>query len=277
MRFSVLGPLTVTGASVAGMQRLLLAVLLSRAGTPVPDAFLLRALWGEEEASAGTLRWHVHRLRRLLGEPALLRRTDAGYLVDAGVDELDAAKFAVLYRAALDARAATATARAAGLFTAALGLWRGDAYGDLATVPALRAVAARLEEQRMRALECLNQIDLARGRPEPVVARLRELAPSLPPREQLWRQLMLAECAAGRPVDALAAFAMACERFREELGADPSPSLRDLHRGILCAAPMATTAVPPAHPDLSALLGTYPRERSRRLRWTGGERPVTNG
>jgi hypothetical protein len=56
-----------------------------------------------------------------------------------------------------------------------------------------------------------------------------------PFRESLVAQLMLAQYRAGRPADALATYDVLRRRLREELGADPDRTLRDLHATILSA------------------------------------------
>lgn len=99
MNFGILGPLTVwregerldLGTPKA---RVLLAVLLCHAGTPVPEDQLIGALWGRSsEERRKNVQTYVHRLRRRLGDPARVVRQGPGYLVSLVRDELDAARF----------------------------------------------------------------------------------------------------------------------------------------------------------------------------------------
>lgn len=101
MDFGVLGPLTVRRAGVplelgTPKGRLLLAVLLCRLGRAVSDDALAEAIWGESppKSAAKNVQTYVHRLRQRLGDPGPIVREGAGYLLLAGRDELDAARFA---------------------------------------------------------------------------------------------------------------------------------------------------------------------------------------
>ena len=240
MRFAVLGTVTVVDDGVrvpvaSPKQRVLLSVLLSRPGAPVCDDVLIDALWGENAPATArdTLRWHAHHLRRLLGDPDRLARASGGYALRVEPGELDADVFASRYREGVAARRDGDETRAAELLASALELWRGDAYGDLADARALRTSAAGLEELRLSAIEALNAAELALGRHHAVATRLSWLPASGPLRESLWAQLLIATYRSGRTTDALAAYATARARCRDELGADPSPELRELHRLIL--------------------------------------------
>ncbi|MFI6025494.1 AfsR/SARP family transcriptional regulator [Amycolatopsis magusensis] len=101
MRFGILGPLAVWREDEHQLDlgtpkaRVLVAVLLSRAGHPVSEDQLAVALWGDTPPKSATknVQTYVHRLRRQLGDPARVVRQGAGYLVPVDRDELDAATF----------------------------------------------------------------------------------------------------------------------------------------------------------------------------------------
>ena len=63
-------------------------------------------------------------------------------------------------------------AAAATVLREALALWRGPALADVADAPFARAEAARLEEERLAALEERLEADLALGRHAELVAEL---------------------------------------------------------------------------------------------------------
>lgn len=95
---------------------------------------------------------YAARLRRVLGADRL-RGVAPGYVLDlAGVD-VDAARFEALLAGArdtLDRDPADGLQR----IDAALALWRGAPYGELADeVPTLRVESTRLDELRLVALE----------------------------------------------------------------------------------------------------------------------------
>jgi DNA-binding SARP family transcriptional activator len=73
----------------------------------------------------------------------------------------------------------------------------------------------------------------------------RDLLDSDPWRESVWATLMVALYRAGRPNDALSAFADARRRLRNELGLDPGPSLRSLEMMVLTHDQALTAAAPP--------------------------------
>ena len=113
----------------------------------------------------------------------------------------------------------------------ALGLWRGPALADL---PHKAAVATRLEDLRLDAVEDL--VDAELSLPEGTsVAELRRLSAEHPLRERLRGQLMRALHAAGRQAEALAEYEQVRRLLADELGADPSPELAAVHVAILRA------------------------------------------
>ena len=132
----------------------------------------------------------------------------------------------------------------------ALALWRGEPLGDLASLPFAAAGIARLEEQRLEALELRIDADLAEGRH----AELAPLTQAHPWRERLHAQLMLALYRAGRQADALEAYRRARGVLVDELGIEPGPELAALHQEILAqdpalAAPAAADTALPALPN----------------------------
>ena len=147
--------------------------------------------------------------------------------------ELDAERFEGLVE---DARRALADGRpedASTILGEALGLWRGPALAELALEPFASAEIARLEEQRLTALELRVDADLAAGRHAELVGELRRLVSEHPTRERLAGQLMLALYRCGRQSEALEAYAAARRVLVDEMGIEPGPQLRDLHAAIL--------------------------------------------
>ena len=143
---------------------------------------------------------------------------------------LDLDRFAAL-RA--EAQAAGDEERRSELLREALELWRGHA----ARRPLHRAVrgeaVARLEEQRLEALEQRIDADLALGRHASLVPELETLVAEQPYRERLRAQLMLALYRSGRQADALDAYRTARRTLDDEPGLEPGPELRELEAAIL--------------------------------------------
>jgi DNA-binding SARP family transcriptional activator len=175
VEFRVLGPLVVrTGEGEVPLrsakQRILLAMLLRHANTPVSQHRLIEALWEVPPASAQeNVRLYVHQLKRALG--GRISRTPVGYELTVEPGELDATRFDQLLEDGEQALADGNPAKAADLLAEALGKWRGPAYPDLPD-----QFAARLDEARLRAAEARVTAELALGRHAEVVGDLQELA-----------------------------------------------------------------------------------------------------
>ena len=92
---------------------------------------------------------------------------------------------------------------------------------------------APLEELRLATLEDLFDARLATGHHSGLVADLEQLVEANPLRERLRAQLMLALYRSGRQADALEMYQRGRRRLVDELGLEPSESLRKLEARIL--------------------------------------------
>jgi predicted ATPase/DNA-binding SARP family transcriptional activator len=240
MRFRVLGPVGVdTGDGVervpGGVQgRALLAALLLRPGALVSVHELAEAVWGERLPADVDNAVHVavRRLRRALG-PAGDRLVTGprGYRLDLGGEPTDAELFEDGCRAAR-ARMGTDPAGAVVLFDHALARWRGPAFGEFAESFA-RPAAVHLEEERRIAGEDRVEALLRAGSLEEAAASSAQLVAAHPLADRPVLLLLRSMAAAGRTAEALEAYQRHLRVLRDELGLDPSPQLRDLHRSIL--------------------------------------------
>ena len=243
MEFGVLGPLEVTAGGrslgLAGARtRAVLALLLVHANQVVSSDRLIEELWPGQPAGKATdsLQVRLSELRKALrsaGEADRLATRPPGYLLRVAPAELDALRFEQL---AADGDAALAdgdAATAAQRLDQALALWRGPALADFDTVPSARAEAARLEEERLAALESRAEALLACGRHRDLIAELETLTAAHPLRERFWYQRMLALYRAGRQADALRAYRELRDILVAELAIEPGPELRELHARIL--------------------------------------------
>jgi predicted ATPase/DNA-binding SARP family transcriptional activator len=201
--------------------RTLLARLVLGAGRPVSGAELIDAVWGARppRGAMNALQTLVSRLRRTLPD-LQLAHSAAGYQL-VGVDA-DVTTFERLAAGGRASRDAGDLAAARDRFTEALRLWRGDPQVDLPE-------ATRLTELRLRTVEDLA--DLTSGVED--IAELADLVAAHPLRERLAATYMRALVAAGRPAQALAVYEDLRRTLATELGADPSPEVRDLHTAIL--------------------------------------------
>ena len=140
---------------------------------------------------------YVSQLRKALGRDLIVTQPP-GYLIRVSDGELDLHRFERLVATAR----AEEPAQAARLLREALALWRGAPLAELGDSFA-RAERARLEEQRLAALEQRIEAELALGRHAELVPELEGLVREHPLRERLRGQLMLALYRCGRQADAL--------------------------------------------------------------------------
>lgn len=230
-------------------QRCVLVALLVEVNRVVSVDQLVDRVWGERTPHRvrGTLYSYLSRLRKALtgtGEVCIARQS-GGYRLAVDESAVDVHRFR---RLVADARSAD-DEHALVLYEQALGLWRGNAFGELDT-PWLASVRAALEQERSAA--AMDHVDVAlrcarHGRLLPV---LSALASENPLDERVAGQLMLALYRSGRRAEALNHYQRIRIRLVEELGTDPSPPLQRLHHQILIAAPALTkvTTTAGGHP-----------------------------
>ncbi|MGN9782944.1 AfsR/SARP family transcriptional regulator [Nonomuraea sp. ZG12] len=249
MTFAVLGPLEVRRdgevVEIAGQRlRTLLGLLVLDAGRIVPVERLIAGIWDDQVPSGvgNALQALISRLRSALGKNharGLVVGEPAGYRLVAGPDQVDVRRFTLLARAGQEALAAGDASTAAATLREALALWRGPVLAGLAG-EVIAADVARLESRRLSVAEDRIEAELRLGRPAGLIDELSGLLAAHPLRERLHGQRMRALYGAGRRVEALAAYETARRTFRDELGADPSPALAELHLTMLRGAPPTT-------------------------------------
>lgn len=236
-RVAVLGPVTVAAADgipreVPGTTaRALLASLVLSAGRSCSIDALAADVWGDEQPTnpRGALQTIVSRLRSTAG-PDLIRSDGIGYSLGwPGSCDLEMAR-------RLDAEASRLPegdpARLA-LLDDALALWRGDAGADFDRSPVAADLADAASELRGRLQAARSRSLIARGRAGEAVPPLTLLAAAAPYDEDVHVQLMTALAEAGRPQEALAAFAALRTRLRDDLGASPGDAATELNAHIL--------------------------------------------
>ncbi len=244
IRIRLLGPVEVAADGAPGggtKQRLVLTLLALRTGEVVPTDTLVELLWPHDRPAdpERSLQVHVSNLRQTLqgaGVDASIEHRGHGYVLRVDPAVVDARRFEELVEAGVEL-APDEPDRARPVLEEALGLWGGEPFGGLADHQTLRGEATRLRELRLRALEARVDADLATGRHQDVVGELGRLTAQHPLREGLWRRLMVALYRCGRQGEALEAYDRARRTLAEELGVDPSPSLRELHGRILQQSP----------------------------------------
>jgi DNA-binding SARP family transcriptional activator len=246
--FFVLGPLECESAerpvNISGtLQRTLLATLLAAEGNPVSVEDLMAELWKDAPPPhrENALQAHVSRLRRQLeavadDRPARLIVQHSGYCLQTDDDAVDAKVFMrelgiVRSIGFIDPRAAADKLRGA------LALWRGSPFGMVIQGPLCRTVGQRYEAARLLALETLFDLELRGERHADIIPMLSELVESHSLNERFCEQLMIALYRSGQQAQALNTYGRMRDRLADELGVEPSVTLRNLFNAILVHHP----------------------------------------
>lgn len=259
VEIKVLGPLEVSiaGRSIvpsASKPSQLLAMLALNAGHVVTVAALMEEIWDHSPPRSGlpTLQTYILHLRRKLqgalvdnGERTskdilITRRT--GYLLDVQPQDVDAVKYDQLSTAGRRAVNDGDYLTASRMLGEALSLWRGPALADVPTGPQLEIEAMRLEENRLSDLNLRIDADLRLGRHHQILGELATLCARHPMLENFCGQFMLALYRSGRQYQALDVYLRLRAALVDQLGLDPAPRLRQLHRAILAGDPVLDDA-----------------------------------
>ena len=241
VQVDVLGPLRVRAddreIDLGGPRnRALVARLALAQGRPVSASSLIDDLWGLDvpDDPKGALQSVVSRTRRRLPEGSL-DSSAAGYVLRGATVDADELERLV----------------AAGRTDEAVALWRGEPLADLAELSFATAAAGRLQELYLTAIEASLE---SRVRTDPtVIGELADLTASHPYRDGFWLLRLTALVCHGRANEALAAYERLRSMLADDLGADPSPALQDLHLSILRGEQRTSHA----HPSLPAGLTSF--------------------
>ena len=229
----------------------LLRLLALRRGTLVPKDVIAEILWPRRPPAdpRGNIEVLVSRIRRALGDPALIRTGPGGYSLTAGrkcwVDTEAFLTAARGGRKLLADRPAQALAR----FRDALELWVGeplaeDTYADWAQQDRQALSLAFLD-----ALEGAAAAALACGDPAAATAWAGQATAREPLRETSAMLAVRALDAGGDQAGALAAFGAFRDRLAREAGLDPSPEALELRQRILREQPPP----PPGQPGVTTM------------------------
>lgn len=260
----VLGPLRVRRGGqpvrLGPQQVALVSVLVIELGRAVPATRLVDLLWGDPAPAGGmaTLRSHVANLRRVL-EPGSGRdhqvlvtvgTSNTAYQLRLAPERVDAYRFEQLVhegqRLDRSGDAAAGTAR----LRAALDLWRGPAFADVADRPFAVPQVARLTELRRVARRAYAEAMFALGRHGDVVGELAD-AVAADPFDEAQRRLLALALYREQRVNEAAEVCREGVALLRGRGID-APGLAELHRAILrreeipgAARPAAPSATAP--------------------------------
>ncbi|WP_262286669.1 BTAD domain-containing putative transcriptional regulator [Micromonospora sp. MA102] len=243
LSFAVLGPVRGwRGRSELDLgtrqQRLILALLLVRAGGAVSVAELVDLLWESDPppSAVNVVHRHVGALRRRF-EPGLptraagsvLIRDGAGYRLLIEEDSLDLLRF----RRLVDRAGGSSGAAGVELYREALALWRDRCAANLRAGGRTQPEFVAVDGEWFAAVRAATDAALRAGRVPAVLPAIRLAADREPLDEGLQARLLLALAADGRRAEALAAYADIEHRLADELGIRPGADLRAARDSLL--------------------------------------------
>ena len=213
-------------------QRSILALLIAHRGHIVSADRIVDEIYGEDAAAGArrSVQTIISMLRRDLGD--VIVGTGDGYRFDAPRASVDAYRFEDGVATGLGLLADNPS-QASSLLDEALGMWRGDPYGDVDARGVLDPEITRLTQLRVAAFEARVEADLACGRHREVLPDIEALVAEHPLRQHLWGSLMLALYRTGRQPEALSTYQRVRTILGEQLGLEPSTELRTLEEQIL--------------------------------------------
>ncbi|MEV4830688.1 BTAD domain-containing putative transcriptional regulator [Micromonospora sp. NPDC049257] len=258
VRFAVLGPVQVwrDGEELdpgPRQQRLILALLLARAGRPVGITDFVTLLWDERppRSAVNIVHLHLGSLRRLF-EPGLRPRASgrwlvgdpAGYRMMVDASGLDLLRFRDLVRRA---RTTDDPAEALAAYVRALELSRGPCAGapDLISRPVVDFEA--VDNEYADLVGEATDLALRAATARVVLPMLRRVATQRPLDEAVQARLLLALSATGQQAEAVARYQELRGRLSGDLGIDPGRELQEAYRQVLRRGAPGSTG-PPADP-----------------------------
>ncbi|MGR6316620.1 BTAD domain-containing putative transcriptional regulator [Micromonospora soli] len=243
LSFAVLGPVRAwRGQSEIGLgtrqQRLILALLLARAGGAVSVAELVDLLWESDPppSAVNVVHRHVGMLRRRF-EPGLPTRAAGSVLIRDGAEyqlRIDGESLDLLRFRRLVAEAGGGFGEpAVELYREALALWRDRCAADLQAGRRAHPEFVAVDGERVAAVRAAADAALRAGCVPAVLPAIRLAAEHEPLDEALQARLLLALAADGRRAEALAAYADIEHRLADELGIQPGGNLRAARDSLL--------------------------------------------
>ncbi|MFH9016331.1 AfsR/SARP family transcriptional regulator [Streptomyces sp. NPDC017943] len=248
MRFQLLGPLRLSSDSGdIGLPGVIsthvVGQLLLARGDVVRRDTLIDTVWADRSVRhpVNALQVQVAKIRNAFGahgESERLVSQPGGYRLALGPgDEVDVLLFEEAVSQGRQAVEGGDDERALAHLRQGLSLWQGEPLEDLVG-PAFDAERARLRELRLAAQEDVAAVRLRlNADTEALAGELQVLLAKHPLREGLRALLMQALHQCGRDAEALAVFEQGGRLLSDELGAIPSPHLRDLRTSLLRADP----------------------------------------
>ena len=222
-------------------QRAVLAILLLNANQIVSTDRLIDLIWGDSppRTAAHSIQIYVSELRRILsaGSPAQVIFTrPPGYVIEAEPDAIDARRFERLIESGTRALQNGDPPAGVGALREALRLW-AQPLSEFSDEAFALGEIRRLVQLRLGALEELAGAELSLGHDRDVLVLVGQALEVDPLRERSRELEMLALYRSGRHAEALRSYEKFRRMLADELGLEPSPSIRRLQERVLLHDP----------------------------------------
>jgi len=240
VRFEVLGGVAIRGLRATPLTRAshrrLLSILLLDVERRLTTDHLIERFWADHPPTTAkaALHTHISALRQRLPAHSIITEGD-GYRLELGSTQLDSCEFSDLVRGATGLANGCNWQQALRASEAAIVLWRGEPFEELADDEFAQPEIRRLNELRTAALETRAEALLCLGRAGEALPDLEWTVREFPLRERFSTLLARARQQTGSHADALRSL-RETERALADLGLEPSPALRALEQQILTHA-----------------------------------------
>lgn len=242
------------------------AILLLSPNQVVAIDRVVKGLWDDDSMPPDgrkTLQSYISRLRSFVRDEGCgdVVTTSAGYQLLVDPDVVDYHRFVKLANSGHAALAKGDLVSASEHFSVAVALWRGRPIADLRTAWADRVRETMVARELLPAHYSLCEVRLTEGDGQFVLDHLRQLATTLPEREdeQSVSLTMRALVTAGRAGEVTSVFDGYARRVRQDVGALPSDQLRALHDRLTAkGAPTAPAGLGNAGPSRRRARSTAP-------------------
>ncbi|OIJ97027.1 hypothetical protein BIV23_31525 [Streptomyces monashensis] len=163
----------------------------------------------------------------------LLVTRPGGYMFNDAAAQLDYRRYKELSTTGQSVLRSGGTAEGISLLSRSLGIWRGAAFVDVMTGPALGSLRHQLEESRLGTVEALSDVRIGTGRHDEAIFDLAPAVSNNPLHEGLHYQYMRALAVTGRRAKALEVFNLLRLNLVSELGIEPGAPIQQLQYQIL--------------------------------------------
>ncbi len=215
-------------------QGAVLTRLALRAGRPVRQDELVRAVWGQAppRSATGNLYTYISELRKILGEPSVLYTDRDGYRLDVRVQDVDTLEFDSWVDRAAQAWSGGGVEACFTAVERASRLWTGAPLPEIAG-PFAEAERRRLEARWLALRKLRVQALLATARVTEAVAECTGLAHAYPADEQVAVLRSTSLYRAGLVAEALSTLDVFRRRLRKEAGTQPRAEVGRLYEQML--------------------------------------------